>query len=561
MGKTAATLWLALALTLAAGGCSHSSFPQQARGKPALTERRFVILQVNDTYKIEGLEKGSLGGFARLRTLRRQLEASGDPVLLLHAGDFLYPSVMSKYLRAEPMVSIMNLLDGTPAGFDPNLVVTFGNHEFDNPDPGVLLGRIAQSDFSWVSSNVSYRSAPHAPSEELSHRLHQVHDVLVRDVGGVRVGLFGLTLDTDDQDYVAYQYDPQQRRRLTQDAIARLKQQGAEVIVALTHQDLAQDEWLAREFPEITLIAGGHEHFFIQERIGRTWITKADADNQSAVVHEVALAPNGSATVTPRKVALDSSVPKDPEVQTEVERYKAQLNQALKQETGRDGAETIGQTRHLLEGVETAIRSRETALGNFLADAVRERLKTDVAFINGGGIRLNDNIPPGPITYYDLEGIFYFDDCLVTTSVTGAQLLEILRNSVSMAHLGRGRFLQVGGIRFRYQKSGDDRKPDYRIDAEDVSVRRFGSHAYAPLEPRATYTAGTTDFIWNFGYKDGYTLFQRGKGGTSPKRLDNGPLPDFRRVVEEAIARLPGRTVASDIDGRIQQVSPDRIGQ
>jgi 2',3'-cyclic-nucleotide 2'-phosphodiesterase (5'-nucleotidase family) len=59
--------------------------------------RHLRILQVNDTYKVEGLENGTLGGFARLRSLRRQLESDGGgPVLLLHAGDFLYPSVMSK---------------------------------------------------------------------------------------------------------------------------------------------------------------------------------------------------------------------------------------------------------------------------------------------------------------------------------------------------------------------------------------------------------------------------------------------------------------------------------
>src|SRR5688572_13849921 len=92
--------------------------------QPQAPSSRFKILQINDVYKIEGLEGGQSGGLARLRTLRKHLESDGTPVLVLHAGDALYPSVMSKYLDARPMVDVMNLLDGDATAFDPNLIVT-----------------------------------------------------------------------------------------------------------------------------------------------------------------------------------------------------------------------------------------------------------------------------------------------------------------------------------------------------------------------------------------------------------------------------------------------------
>src|SRR5215210_8946464 len=93
---------------------------------------RFKILQINDVYKIEGLEGGNSGGLARVRMLRRHLKWDGTPVLVLHGGDLLYPSVMSKYLEAKPMIDIMNLLDGDPAKEDRNLIAGLGNHELDN---------------------------------------------------------------------------------------------------------------------------------------------------------------------------------------------------------------------------------------------------------------------------------------------------------------------------------------------------------------------------------------------------------------------------------------------
>src|SRR5215212_4802807 len=116
----------------------------------------FKILQLNDVYKIEGLEGGQSGGLARVRTLRKHLESDGTPVLVLHAGDALYPSVMSKYLEAKPMVEVMNLLDGDAAKYDQNLIATFGNHEFDKSDPSILLARLQESQFQWVSTNSEY---------------------------------------------------------------------------------------------------------------------------------------------------------------------------------------------------------------------------------------------------------------------------------------------------------------------------------------------------------------------------------------------------------------------
>jgi 2',3'-cyclic-nucleotide 2'-phosphodiesterase (5'-nucleotidase family) len=516
-------------------------------------EAHFSILQVNDTYKVEGLENGSMGGFARLRTLRRQLLEGGEPVLMLHGGDFLFASIMSKYLKADSMIKVLNLMDGDDAAFDDDMVVVFGNHEFDDPDPGVLLGRIAQSDFTWLSSNVRYLSSGHSSGVPFSKRLRNVHDLLIKEIGGIKVGLFGITMDIQQPSYVGFDYEVDARRAAIKKAIADLKAQGAGVIIALTHQEFDQDRWLAAEFPEVDLIIGGHEHFYLEKRIGNTWITKADADNQSAVVHDVRVLPDGRVETSHRKIDLDGKIAKDALVDAEVGKQLARLAQAFKKQN-KDLNQVVGYTRHLLEGVEPAVRGRETALGNFLADVMREQMKTDVAFINGGAIRINDNIPPGPITAYDMEGLFYFDNELVSFELSGAQLLEVLKNSVSKSHLGDGRFLQVSGLRFKYRASQANGVYAYAIDPADVQIKRQGASGYTPLDPNKQYRVATIDFIWEKGFSDGYALFAEGAGKTSPLRLDNGSGVSFRKAVEAAFAKLPDKTVTQRIEDRIVRV-------
>lgn len=513
-------------------------------------EARFTILQINDVYKIEGLEGGSVGGLGRVRTLRRQLEAEGRPVLVLLAGDLLFPSVMSKYLKGRPMIETLNILDGDPAAHDPRLVAVFGNHEFDDRDPGVLLGRAAQADFEWVSSNVRYRSSKDAAGAPFSARLQNVHETLVIELAGVRVGIFGLTTDAQPRDYVSFAYALPERRAAVRAALDRLKRDGARVIVALTHQDLEEDVRLASEFPEITVVVGGHEHFFLQRKVGGIWVTKADADAKSAVVHDVRV--RGAAVeTTPRKVVLGPETPSDPLIEAEVKTWMTELSRAVRSQTGRDPLEVVGTTENLLEGVEPAVRGRETALGNFLADVARERTQADLAFINGGAIRINDNIPPGPIRNYDLEGIFYFDNALTAFEMTGGQLLEVLRTSVAKVHVGHGRFLQVSGIRFRYKKSGTPEDPAYRIDPEDVVVRPRGASDFIPLDLGRRYAVASLDYLWENGCRDGYAVFSQGCGGASPARLDSGARLGWRAVTEEAIAALPGRRVTAKIEGRI----------
>ncbi len=78
-----------------------------------------------------------------------------------------------------------------------------------------------------------------------------------------------------------------------------------------------------------------------------------------------------------------------------------------------------------------------------------------------------------------------------------------------------------------------------------------GATGYVPLEINKTYSAGTTDYLWENGYQDGYKVFSQGNNMASPGRLDKPPSIGFRKATEEKIASLKDRTITTRIEGRI----------
>ena len=125
--------------------------------------RDFTLLAINDVYRIDGVDLGTSGGLARVRSLRNELEREDPDLLLLHAGDFLFPSLLSRRYNGEQMIDILNLLDGNPQAMDPRMFVTFGNHEFDRNklnDATFLEKRVEESQFAWLGSNIVFKNGP-----------------------------------------------------------------------------------------------------------------------------------------------------------------------------------------------------------------------------------------------------------------------------------------------------------------------------------------------------------------------------------------------------------------
>lgn len=507
----------------------------------------FTILQINDVYRIEGIENGTRGGFARLRTLRKQLEARDD-VLLLHGGDLLYPSVMSRYSKAKTMVDALNNLDGAPNQTDPNLFVVFGNHEFDSKRD-VFDARVTESDFTWLASNLFYMKEGASKAIPFADAFDSVLPMAIREIAGLKVGIFSVTLDDYKTDYVRFDYDYESNQAeipAIRDTVAKLKQAGADVLIALTHQTFSMDQKLACDVPEIDLVIGGHEHVAINSDGCGTSITKADSDAVSAWVIEVDASGSGKPRLKKTKVLLDESLEKEPTMDAFVTEKVVALSKEVP-----DYFKTYGATEFKLEGLELDIRGRETALGNWLSDVARKRMGTEIAVLNGGGIRINDNIPAGSdIRGEHLAGIFYYATELVSFNLKGSELIDVLNNSVAFADRGSGRFLQVSGIRFAFEKA----KPNpegIRFSVVPNSVRINNSNnVWRALDPNRTYSVTTSKYLWSNGYGDGYKIFSKGNGGTSPALTsDPNQKVDLRQVIEHWLKL--NKVVRTDIDGRI----------
>src|SRR5262245_45066474 len=113
MRRTVSALGFSLVWALAVlTACATPAPHEPTAAASARGTRTAVLVSLNDVYRIEGLEDGQVGGLARVRSLRKELEKDHPDLLLLHAGDFLFPSFASRMYYGEQMVAVLNDLDG-----------------------------------------------------------------------------------------------------------------------------------------------------------------------------------------------------------------------------------------------------------------------------------------------------------------------------------------------------------------------------------------------------------------------------------------------------------------
>jgi 5'-nucleotidase / UDP-sugar diphosphatase len=145
------------------------------------------------------------------------------------------------------------------------------------------------------------------------------------------------------------------------------------------------------------------------------------------------------------------------------------------------------------------VRTGEAAIGNLIADAMRDVTKADVALMNGGGIRADKEYAAGSdITRKDILSELPFGNVTILVEVSGKQLREALENGVSKIEDGAGRFAHVSGMKVE----ADATKPaGGRIVSAMVGDK--------PLDDAASYKLATNDFLLSGG--DGFTSLAGGK--------------------------------------------------
>lgn len=487
---------------------------------------RLTIIGINDIYKIEGVANGTKGGLARVRTLRKMYDQSGD-VLIMHGGDALSPAAMSQKFAGANMIDVLNMLDGDLEAFDEHMFITFGNHEFDLRSADKLDARVEESQFTWINSNIDW--AKNEAGESLVEAETQLVTKLF-DVNGRKVGIYSITLNDYEADFIVG-FGPYEETARQQ--IQNLRKQGAELIIGLTHLGAADDkalvEALGDDAPDV--VFGGHDHQnMVVVADNGVKIIKADADAVTAQVVHIDFGSDGSKQVTSELKTLDESIEKDPAVQERVEYWLTRYDP-----TG-ELAEPVGYTQVALDAYELDIRKYETNLGSWVADqmiAAGAEIGTQAALINSGTLRLNDVIIPGPVSKGNLAELLPYQTDMIVKKVTGADLIRALSYSVT-DWAGSGHFLQVGGIRFTHDVTTST--------ASDFQIKVDGS--FQPVDPEQTYLITLSSYIAKGG--DGYDWF-----GDLDTVKNLGDLQTFLIQRLEAVGQ-PG--IDPQEDGRINTV-------
>lgn len=454
-----------------------------------------TILHTNDTHaRIEPFTpygEPTQGGVARRYSAIQQVRAEAKNVLLVDAGDAFQGTLFFNKWQGEEASHFMNAL-----GYDAMVI---GNHEFDS-GPGTLGSFVRAADFPVLGSNVDVTNEP-----ELNGNVKATH---IMTVGGMRVGMFGLT--TPETSYISSPganvtfKDPIETAKAMVKAI---ENQGVNIIVALTHQGYKEDLALAKAVDGIDVIVGGHSHTLLgsSEDAAGAYPTVAQSPNGGTVLVvsaqdwgrylgrlDVTFSADGKvASYGGAPIYMDESIPEDADIAAQVAKYAQPIN-ALK-------TLLVGSSAVDLEGTRNLVRTQETNLGNLITDAMLWATKAqgiEVAVTNGGGIRAS--IPAGEVTMGQVLEVLPFGNAISTFELKGEDLWAALENGVAKVEDAKGQFPQVAGLRFNYDptKAVGSRVTHVEIENADGS--------YTPISLTATYKVASNDFMRAGG--DGYTV-------------------------------------------------------
>lgn len=470
-----------------------------------------TFLLTGDIYRIDNAS--SRGGFARLNAVVKAERAKGGHVVYAHAGDLISPSLLSGLDKGEHTIALTNLA--------PPDVFTPGNHEFDF-GPAVFMQRMTQARFPLLAANL--RTADGKPVQGF-------RDSAILEVGEARIGIVGLT--AEDSPVKSSPGDGLVFLPTVETAIAQARQlraDGADIVVAVAHASREVDRALF-DSRAADIILSGDDHDLALLFDGRTVLVESKEEAEFVTALDVRLdidEKDGRRSISwyPNFRFIDTAtITPDPETQAAVDGYNARLAKELDV--------SIGALAEPLDSRKATVRTGEAAIGNLIADAMREAVGADIAITNGGGIRGNTEYAAGSeITRRDILSELPFGNRTVKLEVTGETVWAALENGVSDVENAAGRFPQVSGLTFEADLT---RPKGGRVTAVMVHGQ--------PIDRSATYTLATNDYMQGGG--DGYTMLK----GARPLL----GVRDAKLMANDVMAYIKARkSVSAAVEGRIR---------
>ncbi|ATN35451.1 multifunctional 2',3'-cyclic-nucleotide 2'-phosphodiesterase/5'-nucleotidase/3'-nucleotidase [Rhizobium sp. ACO-34A] len=528
------------------GLLSASALAISATG--AFADFELNILHINDFHsRIEAINKFDstcsaeeagknecFGGIARVKTAidNRRAELAGKNILTLDAGDQFQGSLFYTTYKSAPIADFMNGI-----GFD---AMEIGNHEFDD-GPEELARFIEALKFPMISGNtLAGLDSPVAD---------KFKPYIIKEFGSEKVAVIGvLATDTDETSSPGDSILFAEPIGYLKEAVKEIEAQGVNKIVLLSHVGYTVDQRIAAAVDGIDVIVGGHSHTLLsstdEKAVGPyPTLVKNPSGKDVPIVTAYAYSKylgdlkvvfddaGAVKSAEGAPILLDASVTPDAAYTAKVAELAGPIEELKKKE--------IGETTEAIDGSREVCRAAECTMGNLVADAMVDRVKDQgitIAIQNGGGLRAS--IDAGTVSMGEVLTVLPFQNTLATFQLKGSDIVSALENGLSQIQDGGGRFPQVSGLKYSFDKS---KEPGKRL----VSVEVKEGDAFVPLEPEKLYGVATNNYMRAGG--DGYKIFATG----GQNAYDFGP--GLETVVADFLAKnAPYKPYT---DGRITEVA------
>ena len=493
-----------------------------------------VILFTSDVHC--GIDQGF--GYAGLQAVREYLKAQGNDVLLVDDGDNIQGEPVGTMSKGEICLELMNAM-----GYD---VAIPGNHEFDY-GMDQFLALAEKAEFPYISCNFN-------KGGELVFEPY-----VIKEAGGAKIAFVGVTTPKtltsstpryfqDENGEFVYGFlqddDGQGVYDAVQKAVDDARAEGADYVVVMGHMGNEAEctPWTYADVIShtsgIDVFLDGHSHdteqVTMKDKDGNE-VLRSACGTKLACIGWCRIAADGKLSTGLYTWNNSGSVPAMLGIKNDmskaVEDAVGKLNEQLKEVVAKT---TVNLTINDPVEVDAngkpirMVRRAETNLGDLCADAYRDQSGADIAFVNGGGVRVD--IPAGDITLNDILKVHPFGNAMCVVEVTGQQILDALEWGSRAVPGESGSFLQVSGLTYEIHSyidtpcTNDEKGLFTGVEGERrVQNVLVGGE---PIDPKATYTLASHNYML-LDQGDGYTMFEGAPLLQNSVKLDNQVLIDY----------------------------------
>ena len=549
-GKKRLGILLTVILMLSMAVCSAAEEKAEKNGD-------IYILFTSDVHC--GIDKGF--GYAGLQQVRDTLEAQGYETILVDDGDAIQGEPIGTLSEGEAIIDLMNDLK-----YD---VAIPGNHEFDYGMPR-FLELVEKADFPYISCNFTYL-------DELVFEPY-----IIKEAAGKKIGFVGVTtpltitastpvyFQDENGEYVyGFMSDDTGERvyQAVQSAVDAAREEGADYVYVIGHMGNGAEfkPWTYADVIShtdgIDVFLDGHSHdtdqVIMKNKDGED-VPRSAVGTKMACIGYSHISAEGDIVETgiwswPNK----TSAPELLDIHNEIRDRVDEAQQELAEELDKVVASTaVTLTINDPEAVDSSgnpvrmIRRAETNLGDLCADAARDQSGADIAFVNGGSIRVS--IEKGDITFGNILAVHPFGSMLCVLEVTGQQILDALEWSCRSVPDENGGFNQVSGLTFEINSAIDSPcKADKDGMCTGIEGERRVQNVMVggeALDPEKTYTLAGYDYQLR-QQGDGYTAYDGAPVLQDNVKLDNQVLIDY--IVDTLGGNVGGEYAAPYGEGRI----------